>query len=54
MDTRDDYDWTRARLTERGSMHEYQWNNQRNIIRVMYQLGIWDAKTVESLGAVRR
>ena len=50
----DDYDWTRARLTERGSMHEYQWNNQRNIIRVMYQLGIWDSKTVESLGAVRR
>ena len=50
----DDYDWTRARLTERGSMHECQWNNQRNIIRVMYQLGIWDAKTVESLGAVRR
>ena len=50
----DDYDWTRARLTEKGSMHEYQWNNQRNIVRVMYQLGIWDAKTVESLGAVRR
>lgn len=50
----DDYDWTKARLTERGSMYEYQWNNQRNIIRVMYQLGIWDAKTVESLGAVRR
>ena len=50
----DDYDWTRARLTERGSLQEYQWNNQRNIIRVMYQLGIWDAKTVESLGAVRR
>ena len=50
----DDYDWTRARLTERGSLQEYQWNNQRNIIRVMYQLGVWDAKTVESLGAVRR
>ena len=50
----DDYDWTRARLTERGSMHEYQWNNQRNIIRVMYQLGIWNAKIVESLGAVKR
>ena len=28
--------------------------NQKNIIRVMYQLGIWDAQTVESLGAVRR
>lgn len=50
----DDYDWTRARLTERGSMYEYQWNNQRNIIRVMYQLGIWNDKTVERLGAVRR
>ena len=50
----DDYDWTRARLTERGTLHEYQWNNQKNIIRVMYQLGIWDSKTVESLGAVRR
>ena len=50
----DDYDWTRARLTERGSLQEYQWNNQRNIIRVMYQLGVWDAKTVESFGAVRR
>ena len=50
----DDYDWTRARSTERGSMYEYRWNNQRNIIRVMYQLGIWDSKTVESLGAVRR
>jgi len=54
LKSEDDYDWTRARLTERGSMYEYQWNNQRNIIRVMYQLGIWDAKAVESLGAVRR
>ena len=50
----DDYDWTRARLTERGSMYEFRWNNQKNVIRVMYQFGIWDAKTVESLGAVRR
>ena len=50
----DDYDWARARLTERGTLHEYQWNNQRNIVRVMYQLGIWNAKTVENLGAVRR
>ena len=50
----DDYDWSNARLTERGSLKEYQWNNQRNIIRVMYQLGIWGAKTVENLSAVRR
>ena len=50
----DDYDWTNARLSEQGNLASWRWNNQRNIIRVMYQLGIWDAKTVESLGAVRR
>lgn len=50
----DDYDWTNARLSEQGGLAAWRWNNQRNIIRVMYQLGIWDAKTVESLGAVRR
>ena len=50
----DDYDWTNARLTEQGNRAFWRWNNQKNIIRVMYQLGIWDSKTVESLGAVRR
>lgn len=50
----DDYDWTNARLTEQGNHAFWRWNNQKNIIRVMYQLGIWDAQTVESLGAVRR
>ena len=50
----DDYDWTNARLSEQGNVASWRWNNQKNAIRVMYQLGIWDAKTVESLGAVRR
>ena len=50
----DDYDWTNARLSEQGSLTSWRWDNQKNVIRVMYQLGIWDAKTVESLGAVRR
>ena len=50
----DDYDWNNARLSEQGSLASWRWNNQKNIIRVMYQLGIWDSKTVESLGAVRR
>ena len=50
----DDYDWTNARLSEQGGLAAWRWNNQRNIIRVMYQLGIWDSKTVKSLGAVRR
>ena len=50
----DDYDWSNARLSEQGSLASWRWNNQKNVIRVMYQLGIWDGKTVESLGAVRR
>ena len=50
----DDYDWTRARLSEQGNLASWRWNNQKNVIRVMYQLGIWNAKTVESLGAVKR
>ena len=50
----DDYDWTNARVSEQGNIASWRWNNQQNVIRVMYQLGIWDAKTVESLGAVRR
>lgn len=50
----DDYDWTNTRLSEQGNLASWRWNNQKNIIRVMYQLGIWDAKTVESLGAVKR
>ena len=50
----DDYDWTNARLSEQGNLASWRWNNQKNVIRVMYQLGIWNAKTVESLGAVRR
>ncbi|VKT04369.1 Uncharacterised protein [Streptococcus pneumoniae] len=50
----DDYDWTNARLSEQGNVASWRWGNQKNLIRIMYQFGIWDAKTVESLGAVRR
>lgn len=50
----DDYDWTNARLSEQGNLASWRWNNQQNVIRVMYQLGIWNSKTVESLGAVKR
>ena len=32
----------------------WAWEREANVIRIMYELGIWDAKTVESLGAVRR
>ena len=51
---KDDYTWITARCGEKGSKHQWAWEREANIVRVMYQLGIWDAKTVESLGAVRR
>ena len=51
---KDDYNWLTARCGEKGSKNQWAWEREENIVRVMYQLGIWDAKTVESLGAVRR
>lgn len=51
---KDDYTWLNARCGEKGSKPQWAWEREANIVRVMYQLGIWDAKTVESLGAVRR
>lgn len=51
---KDDYTWLNARCGEKGSKPQWAWEREANIVRVMYQLGIWDAKIVESLGAVRR
>lgn len=51
---KDDYNWLNARCGEKGSKPQWAWEREANIVRVMYQLGIWDGKTVESLGAVRR
>lgn len=51
---KDDYDWSNARFHEQKSLQSWEWTKHSNVIRVMYELGIWDAKTVESLGAVRR
>ena len=51
---KDDYNWLNARCGEKGSKDQWAWEREANIVRVMYQFCIWDAKTVESLGAVRR
>lgn len=51
---KDDYSWSNARLGEKGNKAQWAWEREANVIRIMYELGIWDAKTVESLGAVRR
>lgn len=51
---KDDYDWSNARFHEQKNLQPWEWAKHSNVIRGMYELGIWDAKTVESLGAVRR
>lgn len=51
---KDDYSWLTARCGEKSSKPQWAWEREANVIRIMYELGIWDAKTVESLGAVRR
>lgn len=57
LKNKNDYDWTNAVLNPKdpnpakyGPYSKFQ----KNIIRIMYELGVWDGKTVESLGAVRR
>ena len=57
LKNKNDYDWTNAVLNPKDpnpAKYGLYSKFQKNIIRIMYELGIWDAKTVESLGAVRR
>lgn len=57
LKNKNDYDWTNAVLNPKDpnpARHGLYSRFQKNIIRIMYELGVWDAKTVESLGAVRR
>jgi hypothetical protein len=53
IENKDDYDWSNARFHEQKNLQSWEWANHSNVIKIMYELGIWDAKTVESLGAVR-
>lgn len=49
------YDWTNARFNEEAlAQNNYKYDRQRTFIRVLYELGIWDSKTVESFGAVKK
>ena len=50
----DAYDWSNAFLSAKGVREDRIRSGEKNVVRVFYALGIWDAKTVESLGAVRR
>lgn len=51
---KEDYNWSNARFVDKTVRSGWAWEREANVIRIMYELGIWDGKTVESLGAVRR
>ena len=48
------YNWGNARFNKEALSHnDYTYNRQKNLIRVMYELGIWSDEEVLSLGAVK-
>ena len=46
---KNDYDWSNAKINDVSEVQNQKW-----IVRTMYELGIWDSATVESFGAVRK
>lgn len=49
------YNWDNARFNKEALTHDnYTYNRQKNLIRVMYELGIWSDEDVQSLGAVKK
>lgn len=46
---RNDYDWGNAKINDVSEVQNQKW-----IVRTMYELGVWDGSTVESFGAVRK
>lgn len=49
------YNWDNARFNKEALTHDnYTYNRQKNLIRVMYELGIWSDEEVLSLGATKK
>lgn len=49
------YNWDNARFNKEALSHDgYTYNRQKNLIRVMYELGIWSDEEVLSLGATKK
>lgn len=46
---RNDYDWNNIKINDVSDVQNQKW-----IVRTLYELGIWDGATVESFGAVRK
>lgn len=51
INDKDIYDWSNVVFAT--NYQEYK-GNQKNIARILYELGIWDSKTVESFGAIKK
>lgn len=56
---KNDYDWSKAYLNEASVQaaqvnEDYRLHRHHTVVRLMYELGIWDGATVESFGAVRK
>lgn len=52
-----DYDWSKAYLNEATAKEgdsNLSYRRHHTVVRLMYQLGVWDGSTVESFGAVRK
>lgn len=52
-----DYDWSKAYLNEATAKEgdsNFAFRRNHTVIKLMYQLGVWDGSTVESFGAVRK
>ena len=49
------YNWDNARFNKEALTHDnYTYNRQKNLIRVMYELGIWSEADVLYLGATKK
>lgn len=56
---KNDYDWSKAYLNDASAKaaeggESYQIRRNHTVIKLMYQLGVWDGAIVESFGAVRK
>ena len=50
----DEYDWSNVFFSSKGTREEWIRSREKNVARVFYALGIFNAEIVENLGAVRR
>lgn len=52
----DDYDWNNVYFNDedRAKSDDYHYNRQRNLFRVMYELGIWSIEDIKPFGLIKK